>query len=146
MDASPKDISAVVEPLLPEGARLVRPGQPANLPLVQEVDLDGDGTPELLAGYEYAPRQVGALAAGKAGDAYRVLWQDNDLGYLLDRLEAVDLTGDGKAEVVVGGTIGASAGQKLVVLREEFGRPQPVLQSSCHRLEWGDWNGDGRWN
>ncbi|KKM09153.1 hypothetical protein SY88_19960 [Clostridiales bacterium PH28_bin88] len=144
VDASLKDISAVVTPLLPEGARLVRPGQPDNLPLVQQVDLDGDGTPEFLAGYEYGQRQVGAMVAGKAGDAYRVLWQDNDLGYLLDRLEAVDLTGDGKPEVVVGGTLGASAGQKLVVLREEFGRPQPVLQSGYHRLEWGDWNGDGQ--
>ncbi|KKM09428.1 hypothetical protein SY88_18940 [Clostridiales bacterium PH28_bin88] len=142
--ASLKDISAAVVPLLPEGARLVRPGEPDNLPLVQQVDLDGDGAPELLAGYEYGERQVGALAAGKTGGEYRVLWQDNDLGYLLDRLEAVDLTGDGRPEVVVGGVIGASAGQKLVVLREESGRLEPVLQSGYHRLEWGDWNGDGQ--
>ncbi|TDA70311.1 MAG: hypothetical protein D9V47_01865 [Clostridia bacterium] len=144
VDASLKDISALVAPLLPEGARLVRPGQPDNLSLVQEVDLDGDGAPELLAGYEYGQRQVGVLVAGKVGDAYRVLWQGYDLGYALDRLEAVDLTGDGRPEVVVGGTIGASAGQKLVVLREEFGRPQPVLQTDYHRLGWGDWNGDGQ--
>lgn len=86
VDASLKDNSALVAPLLPEGAQLVRPGHPDNLPLVQEVDLDGDRTPELLAGYEYGQWQFGALVAGKVGDAYRVLWQDNDLGYLLDRL------------------------------------------------------------
>lgn len=143
-DASAKDAAPMVMPLLPAGARLVRPGEPDNLPLVQQVDLDGDGTPELLAGYDYGERQVGALVAGRAGDAYRALWQDNDLGYLLDRLEAVDLTGDGRPEVVVGGTIGASAGQKLVVLQEESGRLEPVLQGDYQRLEWGDWDREGR--
>ncbi|MEW6182253.1 MAG: tetratricopeptide repeat protein [Bacillota bacterium] len=150
--------------LLPPGTAILRPGatEPGvkRPPAVQEVDLDGDGKRELVAGYRLANSEeeagggglssgtAGVMIAYREGNAYKKAWRQ-ELGYRLTDIRCRDMDGDGVPEVVAGGSKGASAAKLLQVLKvypNEKGAVDvyPLWRSGYHRVDIGDFDRDGR--
>lgn len=143
-----QDLAAIVQPFLPEGARLQKPeplweslygdnGVPENNLAVQTADLTGDSKPEIIAGYRVSPGRVGVLVL-QQDESWREIYRKEDCGYALDRLQAADITGDGRAELLVGGAIGASAGVGLEILTWDGQGLRKMAQTGYHRLEVKD--------
>jgi len=117
---------------------------------VVSADLDGDGQQEVVVGYREAEQRAGVFIARRTDQGWEKVWEE-EIGPLgLDVLGAEDLTGDGRPEVLIGGTIGASAGNHLKILTcspgEKGGAPSytALWENGYHRLEVGDFDGDNR--
>lgn len=141
-----EELAAIVQPLLPQGAHLEKLGQTeggpcsADLLPVQAVDLSGDGTPEIVAGYRVSQGSVGVLVLQKQGGDWVQVWQ-GDGGYALDRLQTADITGDGDNELLIGGWIGASAGVGLEILSWNGEGLTTIAHTGYHRLDVEDMPG-----
>jgi tetratricopeptide (TPR) repeat protein len=144
------DYQKIVESFLPAGATLTQPRQDfthLNQPgLVQAADLNGDGENELIAGYQLDHSAgVLVLAQGMADSlqhyGWQKIWEEKGQGHDLALLYPADVTGDGVPELLVGWTIGASAGNGLSIVgfRE---RPSVLAQTGYHRLDVADFPGE----
>ncbi|MDI6906696.1 MAG: tetratricopeptide repeat protein [Thermoanaerobacterales bacterium] len=154
---TPEELANIVQPFLPEGARLEKPSdmdgdQRLDLPAVQAADLTGDGQPEIIAGYrpgaptsEDGPQpsagSVGALVLRADGEKWEKVWQREGFGYVLGRLQAIDITGDGCNELLVGGVIGISAGAGLEILSWDGRGLKTIARTGYHRLDIEDMPG-----
>lgn len=113
-------------------------------------DLDGDGERELVVGYRDPEQGSGVFIAHRTPQGWEKVWQEKIGPPGLDVLGVEDLTGDGRPEVIIGGIIGASAGNHLKVLAyapSEKDRTPPyatIWQTGYHRLEVGDFDQDNR--
>lgn len=148
---TPEELAEIVQPFLPRGARL--DVSPANIPPVQAVDLTGDGQPEIIAAYrpnqparedggpQGMPQSFGVLVLRADGDKWQKVWAKEGFGYVLDRLQAVDITGDGGNELLVGGVIGVSAGAGLEILSWDGRGLKTIARTGYHRLDIEDMPG-----
>lgn len=135
----------IAREFLPQGAALVAPqplvaGKGGTTQPVLPADLDGDGNPELAIGYRLDPSTpVASLMVLRLdGDSWEQVWDKKGEGQGLERLQAVDITGDGRPELLVGWTIGASAGDDLSILTWREDTLAELTTTGYHRLEVAD--------
>ncbi|MGB9887129.1 MAG: tetratricopeptide repeat protein [Moorellales bacterium] len=113
-------------------------------------DLDGDGEEELVVGYRGPEQAAGVFIARRTPQGWQKFWEEEIGPPGLEALGAEDLTGDGRPEVIIGGIIGASAGNHLKVIsctpseNEETPSFSTLWETGYHRLEVGDFDGDNR--
>jgi WD40 repeat protein len=68
-------------------------------------DLDGDGTPEIIAsasGGGFESNTFWYIARHAAGGSYEQIWRSENYSVTLARIVIADLTGDGKDDIIVG--------------------------------------------
>ena len=109
--------------------------------LIQAADLNADGRPEIIAGYRVSQGSVGVMVLQKK-DKWTKVWQDEGKGYNLERLQLADVTGDGRDELLIGWTIGASAGNGLDILAWQGDGLKQIARTGYHRLETADLRGE----
>lgn len=127
-----KELEAIVREFLPPEAN-----QNSSELTVTQTDVDADGQKEIITVYEFekeAP-EIGALALKLEGGRWKKVWQEQGFGYDLDVFEVADITGDGKPEVLIGTTIGASAGNGLDIFSWHEGTLKKIATTGYHRLE-----------
>jgi len=110
------EANSAVQKFLPSGAKLEEPKNPGGAKAIQQQDMDGDGKAELLVTYRVGqnPGELGAILLQKKQNNWEKVWeQKGSLGYALDRASFADITGDGRPELLLGWTMGASAGNGL---------------------------------
>ncbi|MTI85071.1 MAG: tetratricopeptide repeat protein [Firmicutes bacterium] len=98
-------LKTVVQESLPPGAKLETPNNPDGAKAIQQQDIDGDGEDELLATYLVGqnPGELGAILLKKKQNNWEKVWELNEaLGYALDHAGFVDITGDGRPELLLG--------------------------------------------
>lgn len=122
---------------LPAGAKL----EDVNNTSIFPVDVDGDLNPEYLATYRLDESRVGAFLLKKIGSDYSMVWTDVGKGYGFDTVKIADVTGDGLADILIGWTIGASAGNALDVFSWRNNTLQNIYRSSYHRMDVEDLDG-----
>ncbi|KYH33320.1 VCBS repeat-containing protein [Neomoorella mulderi] len=118
------EIAKAVQELLAPGQtvaevrQLLSPdGEAGGQKAIAAEDLDGDGERELVVGYQGPEQMAGVFIAHRTPQGWQKVWQKEKPGPPgLDVLELEDLTGDGPPEIIIGWTIGASAGNQLEVL------------------------------
>jgi tetratricopeptide (TPR) repeat protein len=128
------DIVAVAREFLPSGAKLISSGQSSG---VQKKDIDADGKDEILATYQAGENahEIGAFLLKKKDGKWRKVWQQQGFGYDLDYAGFEDITGDGRPEVLIGGVIGASAGNGLDIFSWQGDTLKKIAGTGYHRLE-----------
>ncbi|MEW6275132.1 MAG: tetratricopeptide repeat protein [Bacillota bacterium] len=146
-----EELKQIAQQFLPSGAVFLTsaPAQPAEktVPdaggreLIQAVDLNRDGRPEIIAGYRVSQGSVGVMVLQKKEKWVKV-WQEEGKGYNLERLQLADVTGDGQDELLIGWTIGASAGNGLDILAWQGDGLQQIARTGYHRLEVADLAGE----
>ncbi len=132
-----QDYKQVVADYLPAGAKL----EDVNNTSVYPVDVDGDSAFEYLATYRLDESRVGAFLLKKSGSDYKIVWTDVGKGYGFDTVKIADVTGDGLNDILIGWTIGASAGNALDVLSWRNNTLQNIYRTSYHRIDVQDMEG-----
>ncbi|ADL07070.1 FG-GAP repeat domain-containing protein [Thermosediminibacter oceani] len=130
-----EDIVPVVQKFLPPGAQLEQYGSG---PAVRQGDIDAvDGKSEILAVYRVGnnTNEIGAFVLKFKDGEWQKVWQQQGFGYALDLMEFADITGDGKPEVLIGTTIGASAGNGLDIFSWQQDTLKKIAGTGYHRLE-----------
>lgn len=126
-----KELEAVIREFLPQEAK----ENTSELTVAWE-DVDADGQDEILAAYKFGePSQVGALALKLEEGRWKEVWQEQSFGYDLDVFEVADITGDGKPEVLIGTTVGASAGNGLDIFSWQGDTLKKIAGTGYHRLD-----------
>lgn len=123
---------------LPAGAKL----EDVDGVSVFPVNVDSDQTPEYLATYRFDESTVGAFLLKRSGGSYKIVWTDVGKGYGFDTVKIADVTGDGLADILIGWTIGASAGNALDVFTWRSNSLQNIYRTSYHRMDVEDIDGD----
>ncbi|MDI6601563.1 MAG: tetratricopeptide repeat protein [Thermoanaerobacteraceae bacterium] len=131
------DYKKEVMDYLPAGAKL----EDVNNASIFPVDVDGDLNPEYLATYRLDESRVGAFLLKKSASTYKVIWTDVGKGYSFDTVKIADVTGDGLAEILIGWTIGSSAGNALDVLSWRNNTLQNIYRTAYHRMDVEDIDG-----
>lgn len=140
-----KNIEKAIKQTLPDGAKLVKPKHPKKTKKVQVVDVDGDGQLEALAVYVMkgqSKKPIAAIFKQEQG-LWKSIWTKEGTGYSLDYASFADVDGDGKPEILLGWTVGASAGNILEVYQWNDGQPALLGNLAYHRIEVEDMPGDG---
>ena len=131
------DYKKMASKYIPEGAKL----EDVNNTSVYLVDVDGDLKPEYLVTYRLDESRVGALLLKKSGSGYNTVWTDVGKGYGFDTVKVADVTGDGLADILIGWTIGSSAGNALDVFSWRGGALQNIYRTSYHKIDVEDMDG-----
>ncbi|TYP54229.1 tetratricopeptide repeat protein [Thermosediminibacter litoriperuensis] len=129
------DVVAVVQKFLPPGAQLERYGSGR---AISQRDLDAvDGKSEILAVYRVGDNtnEIGAFVLKFKDGQWQKVWEQQGFGFALDLLEFEDITGDGKPEVLIGTTIGASAGNGLDIFSWHGDTLKKIAGTGYHRLD-----------
>lgn len=132
------ELTKYVQNLLPAGAKLVEPANPAGAKAVQKGDLDGDSQDEVVAVYSIGanPSQL-KVAVFKEKE----VWTYEGSGYALDWFSFSDVTGDKQPELLLGWTVGASAGQGLDIFTWDAKTMKRLTSMGYHKLEVEDMSG-----
>ncbi|NEU29242.1 tetratricopeptide repeat protein [bacterium LRH843] len=111
------ELGNIAEKFLPTGATLHGAAFPIDAKPVQEFDLDWDGKNELLVTYQLkgTSSEAGVIVLKQEQDEWKKVWEQKGLGYDFTYAGFADITGDGKEELLIGWTIGASAGSILEI-------------------------------
>ncbi|MEW6425082.1 MAG: FG-GAP-like repeat-containing protein [Bacillota bacterium] len=146
-----EELKQIAQQFLPAGAVFLTsaPAQPpekttpdaGSRELIQAADLNSDGRPEIIAGYRVSQGSVGVMVLQKK-EQWTKVWQEEGKGYNLERLQLADVTGDGQDELLIGWTIGASAGNGLDILAWQGDGLKQIARTGYHRLEVADLAGE----
>lgn len=122
---------------LPTGASLVTAQLPIDVKPVNEVDLDGDGYPELIVTYQLhgAPGETEVMVLKETNGSWEKIWEQKGIGYDFTYAGFADITGDGKEELLVGWTIGVSAGNMLDIFAWENDTFNKIASVNYHIME-----------
>src|SRR5690606_19657576 len=104
----------------PSGAKLLVPHHPEGAKDISFHDLNGDGENEAIIVYEETiqnQRELWAALLKEENGQWKIIWKTKGLGYEIDYIGFADITGDGKSEVLLGWTLGASAGNGLDIYK-----------------------------
>ena len=104
-----ESLSIQLSEILAGGAEYAPPQTGGNLPPVQRVDLDGDGSKEVLAFFrissEERPLKIYIFQA--SGDNYQLRACIEGSGTSIHSIRYVDMDGDGVQELIVSWSVGA---------------------------------------
>jgi hypothetical protein len=132
-----ENLEPVAERLLPEDAILAVPDRPVGGSSILEADFDGDGEMEVAAFYKLKgdPGKPGALVLKKERKGWTVLEDIKGIGFDIGWGSTADMTGDGADELLLGWSIGASAGSTLNIFSFAEGTLKKIGQENYHELE-----------
>jgi len=138
---------SLIQPYLPDGARLLSMMNGSGDPGIVFGDVDGDGELEAVVVYEaYAPSgRLKAALLKRVEHEWQVIWETDGSGYGLDYAVVSDVNWDGVAEVVLGWSLGA-AGNGLDVYRWSGNTLKLQLRQDYEgKLDFRriDWSGGG---
>ncbi len=128
-----------VQKLLPAGAKLVVPAYPAGAKAIQQADVDGDGKEEVVVTYSIGSNPAQLKVSVFKED--KEVWTYDGQGYGLDCFSITDLTGDKKPELLLGWTVGASAGNGLDIFTWDQNTMKRLTGIGYHKLEIEDMPG-----
>lgn len=136
-------LSARLSELLTSGAEYAPPQTGQNLPPVQRVDLDGDGSDEALAFFrqsiEERPLKIYIFQA--EGEEYQQVGRIDGSGTSIHSILYSDMDGDGLQELIVSWSVSAEV-QALSVYALEDMEPVQLMNTSYARYELADLDGD----
>lgn len=132
-----EDKNAIVQPFLPPGASLITPSQPTGASAIQSIDINFDGIDEMVVSYKHkgTPGEVGVILLTKMDKDWEIHWQAEGLGYDISYASFADLTGDAMPEILIGWTIGASAGNNLDVYQWNENNVEKIAGTAYHKLD-----------
>jgi tetratricopeptide (TPR) repeat protein len=141
-EADEKELYETISNLLPDRAQLVSPANGGSA--IQIGDLIRNGSAEVAVVYRIADQsnQLYAVIFTEEDGEWIKLWEETGQGYDLDYLELTDLDGDGTPELLIGWTIGASAGSGLDIYGWTEEGVQLLDQSGYNLIEIGEAGGE----
>jgi hypothetical protein len=110
------DVKSEVLKALPSGAILITSKRNDGANELRFQDFDGDGSQEAFVIYEEMVSNQKVLWASvlkKYADEWVFIWKERGAGYEIDYADLNDITGNGQSEILLGWTLGASAGNGL---------------------------------
>ncbi|QOR67797.1 hypothetical protein IM538_06585 [Cytobacillus suaedae] len=128
---------AIVQSFLPPGASLITPSQPTGASAIQSIDINFDGTDEMVVSYKQkgTPGEVGVILLKKKDKDWEIHWRAEGLGYDISYASVADLTGDAMPEILLGWTIGASAGNNLDIYQWKENKVEKIAGTAYHKLD-----------
>ena len=139
-----KALSARLSEILAMGAEYAPPQAGSNLPQVQMVDLDGDGTDEALAFFrissEERPLKIYIFRAVE--DSYQRAGVIDGSGTSIHSVRYEDLDGDGVREVLVSWRVSAEVQSISVYSVRNLAEPVRLMSAPYARYEVVDLDGD----
>lgn len=137
-------LSAQLAEILAGGAEYAPPQSGRNLPPVQKVDLDGDGSDEVLAFFrisseERSPLKIFIFRAVEEG--YQLAGRIDGSGTSIHSFLYEDMNGDGVQELVVSWSVSAEVQAMSVYMLEDL-EPVQVMTTSYARYTMADLDGD----
>ena len=137
-------LSVRLTELLANGAEYAPPPAGGNLPPVQMVDINGDGSDEALAflrlSSEERPLKIYIFRA--VGDGYEQAGVISGSGTSIHSIRYADLDGNGVQEIIVSWSVSAEI-QALAVYALEDLEPVQLMSTPYARYEIVDLDGDG---
>jgi bla regulator protein BlaR1 len=104
-------------------------------------DIDGDGKEELITFYKTndAEPKVGMIILKQAGNTKweKIYEAESEEATAVDYVNCVDITGDGKPEVLVGWFIGSNA-KALDIVSLQNGKPEKIASDYYSKIEVED--------
>lgn len=138
-----KELSNTVAALLSDGYEYASPTAGQNIQTVQTVDLDRDGSSEVVAFFRRSTdeKPLKIMLFHLVGEVYERYATIESSGTAIERVEYRDMNGDGQQELVVGWKIGSDV-QNVAVY--DVSHDQKVLmQSNYTRYSIQEMDGDG---
>ncbi|MGE5415658.1 MAG: hypothetical protein ACM3UZ_02615 [Acidobacteriota bacterium] len=132
------EVEQAVKSSLPAGAVLIAPLNPEGTEAVQTEDMDNDGTREIIAAYSMGEKRKAeayAMILKQKNNTWEKIWQSGPSGYEIDCAIPADVTGDGRNELLMGWTLGASVGNGLDILSLKNGKVDKLYSTGYHKME-----------
>ncbi|WP_312875622.1 hypothetical protein [Paenibacillus planticolens] len=110
MNIQKDNFSAILQNLLPKGARLLAPDGGNTGSGILFGDVDGDGIDEAMVVYEEnvtKDKMLKAALLKQHNEEWRIIWDAKGFGYGLDYAGLSDVTNDGRPEIILGWSLGA---------------------------------------
>ncbi len=135
-----RDLRSSIIDFLPAGARLV---STAGTEAISEIDIEGNVERYILVTYKKGenPGEIGALLLKSKTGGLEKVWEERGFGYDLDYLDFIDITGDGRPEILIGGNIGTSAGNGLSIFSWHDRTLKKIAVMGYHKIEVEDMPG-----
>ena len=138
-----RELSATLDKLLDEGYAYLTPTEGPNIESVQTVDLDGDGTKEVVVLFRYngdvMPLKVMVFQQNRG--QFERFCTIESAGTNLDSINYCDLTGDGEVELLI--TWRDEDGEKTVSVYRPGRESMPLLESEYSEYLVQDLDGSG---
>lgn len=146
------ELQQVIQPFLPEGAKLTIPIRPQSNSAIWPVDLDGNGTANGALAFYKKPdtnMELGVIILEKLGDQWRLRDHIKEMGRDFDYVLFADLNGDRAPELLLGcsgGAKGTTAGMNndLTIYTNQSGKLVGGQRIPYIDMATGDLDGDQR--
>ncbi|MBM7854557.1 hypothetical protein JOC37_000930 [Desulfohalotomaculum tongense] len=144
MEVNQQEIKQAVERFLPQGAKLTIPLRPEKASAFEQVDLNGDGSDELVAFYKKGQDilELGILILGKEEEQWTLLDNIEEPGQSIEYAEFHNITGDKAPELVVGWSGGSGMNSELSVYTLQNKKMKQLMRKNCADFSVGDLDGD----
>ncbi|MBN6187609.1 VCBS repeat-containing protein [Aneurinibacillus sp. BA2021] len=123
-----------IQTFLPPGSKLLAPDRPEGVPAIQKADLDGNHIEDIIVTYRTNETPY-IMLLQKQNEGWKTVWTYKGQGYDIDTVRLVDLTGDGRKELLVGWRMGLSAGNGLDVFTWDTQTMRKLGSTGYHKLE-----------
>jgi hypothetical protein len=136
-----KDPMTIINKFIPPYRIMVSHEEPKSTKSYQFYDFNQDGQEEIIFNYEIktkeqpTPSQYGVIVLRKENKRWKKTWKTQTQGVGLNYLGVADITGDGIKEYLFGVTMGASAGNKLEILKWDNSSLKMVAKVPYHMME-----------
>lgn len=143
-DGDQKSINQAVMQFLPAGSQLAMPLHPAEASAVSLQDLNGDGTPEVVAFYksEKTDYEIGVLVLTQKQGNWQKLTSFTGIGNELDYVSFHDLNGDQVPEMLIGLGGGDGLNRELSVYSITDDSTRELMKQPYSVMAVGDLTGD----
>ncbi|WP_456272406.1 hypothetical protein [Bacillus sp. AK031] len=140
-EKSNKDLMKIITEFVPPNSVLVSPEEPKSTKPYQFYDFNEDGQEEIVITFEIkakeqpSPSQYGVIILRKEKHRWEKTWETQTQGVGLNFSSVADITGDGIKEYLFGVTIGASAGNKLEIIKWENNSLRMIAEVPYHMMD-----------